>query len=239
MFIKKYAISAIFAFSILLATAYSSHAARINLIDFVVLNPSHTLEERNEYEIKLAPIAAKYGAKVIHSYDITAHLAGPMKQPLRISVWDLPDQSTFEKVGSDPDYKALIAGRDLIHNMKEMTLYFANEIQNNGPITHKKILVDLVVMQEGYADKERNDYEEKMAPLASKYGFEIAASYNIQKKLGGTGPEKPLRLNLWQINDPKKMDMLSADPDYMALAPQRNKIHDFSNLSMFFAQPRS
>ena len=243
MFIKATPMSVIMSLLVVVGISYGAqplHAGvATNLIDFVVLKDGHGIEERNTYEFKMSPIAAKYGAKIIHSYDITSHLSGPLKEAVRVNVWKMPNAAAFKKIGSDSAYQALVASRDLIHDMKKLTLYMGNEIQNNGPIKDGVILVDLVVMKDGYGNKERDVYESKMAPLAAKYGFEIAASYAINKKLGGAGPQRPLRLNLWRVKDPSTMKKLSADADYIALASIRNEIHDFSKLTMFYAQPRS
>lgn len=243
MFFKPTLTLAAFALSIVANipfVAFPAHAqSKANLIDFVVLNDGHNIKERDTYESKLTPISAKYGAKVIHSYDITSHLAGPIKGVVRINVWEFSDPSTFEKIGADPTYQALIPSRGRIHDMRNLTLYTGSEIENRGPVQDGVVLVDLVVMKEGYGNAERDVYESKMRPLAAKYGFELMASYAIGKKLSGTGPQQPLRLNLWRVENPDTMTKLSADADYIALASTRNKIHDFSKLTMFYARSRS
>lgn len=243
MFIKPTLKLAAFALSMVagasLGTLPAHAESKANLIDFVVLNDGYNIEDRNAYEIKLAPISAKYGAKVVHSYDITSHLSGPLKNVVRVNVWELSDHSAFKKIGADPSYQALVPSRDRVHNMKKLALYTGNEIKNNGPIKDGVILVDLVVMNDGYGNAERDAYESKMVPLAAKYGFELISSYAIKKKLSGTGPQQPLRLNLWRVEDPSTMKKLSADADYKALEGVRSKIHDFSKLTMFYAQSRS
>jgi uncharacterized protein (DUF1330 family) len=218
-------------------TAYASGDV-FNLIDFVVMNDAVSIEARNQYEAALKPIAARHGARVVHSYDLQAHLAGPMPEAVRINVWAFADPKALAHVSADPEYAALVPMRDSVHNMKALTLYMAQPIRDTGPIEEGVILVDLVSMADGAGDAERDAYEAKMAPLAAGQGFEVHSAFRTLEKIGGTGPLSPLRLNLWSGQDPEGLARLNADPDYQALAPERDAITDFSQLALFMAKPR-
>ncbi len=220
-----------------IGAAYASGDV-FNLIDFVVLNDAVSIEARNQYEAVLEPVAARYGARVVHSYDLQAHLAGPMPEAVRINVWQFADPKALANVSADPDYAALVPTRDRVHNMEALRLYMAQPIRDAGPIEEGVILVDLVSMADGAGDAERDAYEAKMAPLAAKQGFEVHSAFRILEKIGGKGPRSPLRLNLWKGQDPEGMARLSADPEYQALASERDAITDFSRLALFMAKPR-
>lgn len=220
-----------------LSGASIAAAEQVNLIDFVVLNNGIDVSERDAYEAALKPIAAKYGAKVGHSYDLVAHLAGQMASAMRINVWELDDLSALGAVDQDAEYKAMIPDRDRIHDLSALTLYTGRETSNAGPITQGFVLVDLVVMNDGFGATERDSYEARMAPLAQRYGYTIRASYEIDQKIGGDGPENPLRLILWHGDNPDALGALTKDPEYMSLEDERQKLFDFSQLSLFMATP--
>lgn len=228
---------AVLAFMTTLSNGNIANAEQANLIDFIVLNEGIDIGERNAYEAALKPIAARYGAEVVHSYDVKEHLAGKMPTSVRVNIWNLDNVDALGAVDKDADYRAMIPNRDRVHDLSALTLYKARETVNAGPITEGSVLVDLVVMNEGFGAEERDAYEAKMAPLAAKYGYTIHASYEIDQKIGGNGPEKPLRLILWRGDNPDALGSLSEDADYIALENERQRLFDFSQLTLFMASP--
>lgn len=236
-FTKPFLKVATLAVGTTLSSASFAAAEQVNLIDFIVLNDGIEIAERDAYETALKPIAARYGAEVVHSYNVMAHLAGEMETSVRVNIWNLDDMSALGAVDKDADYRAMIPNRDRIHDLSALTLYTARENINNGPITEGFVLVDLIVMKDGFGAAERDAYEAKMAPLAEKYGYVIQASYEIDQKIGGDGPETPLRLNLWNGNNPDALGALTQDPGYVALEAERQKLFDFSALTLFMATP--
>lgn len=213
-------------------------ADKLNMIDFTVLNDGATIADRTAYETKLDPIAARYGAERAYSYDIMGHIAGPLKDVVRVNVWAFEDPKALAKVNEDSDYKAMVPERDRINDLEKLTLYMAKVIKDEGPITEGVILVDLVAAKDGTGQAERDAYEAKMAPIAKKYGFEVVQSFEITGKIAGTGPDKPLRLNFWKGSDPAGLQKLTEDADYKALDDERNAITDFDNLALLLARPR-
>ncbi len=231
------------AIGLMFATAgtvqiHANENAPHRLIDFVVLKDATALAERNAYEAKMAPIAEQYGARVIHSYDITGHIAGPMEEAVRLNVWAFSEPDALAKLNEDARYQALVPVRDRIHDMEALTLYLAENIRDGGPITDGVILVDLVAMTKGNGDAERDAYEAKMAPIAKRYGFEVVSSFRISQKLAGEGPDSAMRLSLWEGQSPDGLQQLNTDPGYVALAEERDRITDFANLALFMAEPR-
>lgn len=208
-----------------------------NLIDFIMLAEGAELAERNAYEEALEPIAARYGAEYIHTYNLVSHIGGPMDSAVRLNIWEFEDQNALALVNEDEDYKALIPMRDRVHDMDALTLYMAQPIKDGGPIGDGVVLVDLIVMQDGAGDAERNAYEARMAPIAEKYGFRVHSAFRILQKIGGEGPESPIRLNLWAGQDPEGLQRLSQDPEYQELVEMRNRIHDMEQIALFLAAP--
>lgn len=229
-------IAAISLISFMTATAVP--AENFNLIDFVVLKGGDETG-RAKYEEKVGEIAARYGAEVIHTYNVQAHLAGPMKDTYQVNVWGFDEQDTLEKVASDPDYKELIPARNEIYDLSKLTMYLGEPIQGAEAIREGTVLLDLVSMQDGYGADARDAYEDKILPLAERYGFKLVASHGVIQKIGGTGPDNPLRLNLWQVADPSSMQALTNDPVYQALEEERQRITNFDDLTLFLAQPDS
>ena len=231
------------AATLALATAISvagtANAEQANLIDFIVLNDGIDISERDAYEAALKPIAARYGAEVVHSYDVLNHMTGGMAQSVRVNIWNLDDMGAIGSVDKDPDYQDMVPNRDRIHDLSALTLYTATETVNAGPITEGFVLVDLVVMNDGFGASERDAYEASMAPIAEKYGYTIQASYEIDQKIGGDGPASPLRLILWKGDNPDALGALTQDPAYMALEDDRQKLFDFSQLTLLMASPVS
>lgn len=191
--------AALLALTATMATAQETPT--YNLIDFVVLNDGAQIAERSAYEETLEPIAARHGAEVIHSYDIAAHLAGPMEDSVRLNVWQFADPATLGKVNNDPDYAEIIPERDRVHDLDRLTLYMAQPIVDGGRIEDGVILVDLVVLNDGFEAEDRDAYEAKMAPIAAKYGFTIHSAFALMQKIDGEGPAQASRLNLWTGQD--------------------------------------
>lgn len=207
------------------------------LIDFVVLNEGFGLQDRTEYEKHVRPIAAKYGMKMEHSYDLTQYFSGQLKGATKLTIWEFPNKGVLKQLKNDPEYIALAPLRDKIHNMEALTLYFAEPILNFGQLRSDHIFLDLVVMNKGYGAKERHAYEKAVFPITSKYGMERTHSFKITKFLTGLGPKGAYELNLWEVSDTKKMNKLFEDPKYQALIDYRNKIHNMEVLTMYMAKP--
>ncbi len=95
------------------------------LVDFVVMNDGHDLDERQGYEADVRPIAQKYGATVTQSYELVNYLGGVVKDAIKLNVWALPGPEAVQQLNEDPDYQAIIPYRNKIHDFEALTLYFA------------------------------------------------------------------------------------------------------------------
>ncbi|MEW7292403.1 hypothetical protein [Aquimarina sp. 2304DJ70-9] len=101
------------------------------------------------------------------------------------------------------------------------------------------VLIDLVVLNMGYGEKDRAAYSKKTAKIASKYQLKKAQSYGIQSHLAGMGPKNAFEFNLWTMPSPTSMAALGQDPAYQANVPNRDKIHDMKALTLFLARPKT
>ncbi len=231
-----------FMHTMLAATAAISFATpsladnKLNLIDFVIMNEGSDIADRDQYEQRIAPMAERTGLSIVRSVDLVQHLNGGIPRAVRLNIWEMESAANMQALMQDPEYQAEIPTRDAIHNMKDLSLYLATETTNNGGLGTGMVLVDLVVMNDGYGAAERDAYEAKVAPIAAQYGMELAAAYTIDEKLNGAATDDALRLNLWSVSDPAAMAELNTDPAYQALADERNRLHDFSQLTLFMGQ---
>lgn len=231
-------LGAVLAVSTIAGAAHSQSTEPVFLLDFVVLNDGQEIAARNEYEAKVAVIAARYDVAAIHSYDVVAPIAGPLPGVARVNVFEMPSLDALDSIFSDPDFTELDDIRPIIHDMNALTLYIGHRTVDNGPVQNGLVLVDLVVMADGYGDADRDAYEAKVQPIAAQYGATIEASFSIDQKMMGHGPDSPVRLNLWRLQDSTTMQSIFEDPAFQALEEERQKLFDFDQLSMWMAAPR-
>jgi len=98
------------------------------------------------------------------------------------------------------------------------------------------VFVDFVVMSEGHGLKERAAYDAKADPIAARYGIKRFASLDIVQNVVSQN-FRPVRLDLWLLPSPQALSAWSKDPDYKALLPYRNCVHDMKALTLYFAVP--
>ncbi len=100
------------------------------------------------------------------------------------------------------------------------------------------VLIDLVVLNEGYSQKDRDAYNEEIQVFAKDYGADLRQSYKVAQKLAGAGPNGVTEFNLWSLKSPDALAGLSADENYKAIVPKRDKIHNMDKLTLFLARPK-
>lgn len=229
-------------FSVLAAAAFMMPAVALAedktiMLDFVVLNPSAELQDRLDYEKLIEPVTNRHGMKVLHKYNIETHLGGKLENVSRLLIWEMDNPTALQKVLEDPDYIPHVDRRDGIHNMRALTIYMGGSTQDEGQISDTAVLVDLVVMNEGFGAKERAEYEAQIEPIAERYGITKTATFPIGAKANGRGPETPLQLNLWRIKDPAGLQELFADKEFAKHLNRRNQLHNFNELTLLLASP--
>lgn len=210
---------------------------RQTLIDFVIMEDGYGAEFRDPYEDIVETIAGRHGLTRARSFYVAQFLGGEqaMQGVLKVNVWSM-NADSMSRLGADPDYRSIIPFRDQIHNMRDLTLYLGGEDLVGKEPEGSTILVDLVVMQEGAGAEERDEYEDRIAPIAARYGLRLFAAYPISRRMSGAGPEEAMRLNFWSAPSPNAMQQLGQDPDYQAIIPDRNRIHNMEAVTLFFAQ---
>ncbi len=206
------------------------------MVDLVVMNEGHTIEERRAYEDAVLPLAERYGMERIASYDLVQHLNGKAEDAVKLNLWSLPGPGAIQQLNQDADYVALEDQRNELHDFNQLTLYMANPVQDIVELDADLYLVDLVVMSEGYGLEERREYESNILPIAEKNGFQRTHSYETVDFLNGS-VEDVIKVNLWSLPGPEAIEQLENDPEYQTFIPRRNEIHDFESLTLYLATP--
>ena len=207
------------------------------MLDFVVLNNGVELQERIDYEELIRPVTERHGMSVLHRYNLDAHLDGALEDAARLLIWEMDSPAALQAVLEDPEYVPHTGQRDEIHNMRALTIYMGGSAQDEGQITDTAVLVDLVVMNDGFGAEERAEYEASIEPIAARHGLTKIATFPIGAKAAGRGPETPLQLNLWRVEDPAGLQALFADPEFATHVDRRNELHNFDELTLFLASP--
>jgi uncharacterized protein (DUF1330 family) len=227
--------------SVSVSTAQTQDAEELVLVDLAVMNEPYDQAERDVYSAKTEEIAKQYGIKKAQSYRIIKYLDGQGPQDaLELNLWTYDDPDDMQKFSSDPEYKARIPLRNVLHDMDALTLYTAKpKLQGAAPNPSQFVLVDFAVMNEDFGQAERDTYVRETERIAAKYGAKRFASYHIVQHLGGAGPEDVLVLDLWAMDDPSALQKLSSDPEYKANVPERNKIHNMEALTLYLAKAKA
>ena len=86
-------------------------------------NPSE-MDALQTYQSKTPPIAKKYGAVPVATYDVETALIGD-KKPGVFVVLSFPNREAIDGLFNDPDYLAIIPLRDL--GFSDVRFYVVNE----------------------------------------------------------------------------------------------------------------
>jgi uncharacterized protein (DUF1330 family) len=112
------------------ADSISKQATGTVMVDLVTMNPGFNLSDRKDYESKVAPVTARHGMTRFASYDIINKKMGiAPASAVRLNFWSIEDTKKMKLVSEDPEYKALLAYRNTIHDMKNVTLFFAEPLR--------------------------------------------------------------------------------------------------------------
>lgn len=214
----------------------SAETEELVLVDLVVMNPGYDMADREAYEAVILQIAQRYDMEPIASYNIVQHLNGKAEDAIKLNLWSIPNPEAIQALGQDDDYQALESTRNQLHDFNQLTLYTAETIEQDLSADAPIYLVDFAVMNDGYGLDERLEYEANIRPIAERYGARVTQSYEMVNYLGGA-VEDAIKLDLWALSGPDAVQQLNQDPEYQAIIPHRNKIHDFDALTLYFAEP--
>ncbi|MEM6446850.1 MAG: hypothetical protein AAF704_09850 [Cyanobacteria bacterium P01_D01_bin.123] len=106
--------------------------ADLFLVDLVVMNDGYGLEERNEYEAAILPIAEKNGLQRTHFYEALNYINGAVEDAIKLNLWALPVADAMEQLVEAPEYQAFIPRRDEIHDFESLTLYLAEPVNQKS-----------------------------------------------------------------------------------------------------------
>jgi uncharacterized protein (DUF1330 family) len=204
-------------------------------VDFVVMSEGHGLDERDIYDAKATPIAARHGVKRFASFDIVQHLLTPGLKPQRLDLWLLPSLEALKAWGDDPEYHALLAYRDKVHDMRALTLYFAKPAGPVEAIGQGNYLIELQTIGSGFDRAVFDEYERDSDEIAASYAIRRVGVYTIVKKVTGAGPDGQ-RLNIWYLPNEQNFQAWGENKAFQALAPEREKLFDLPNYLMLLGR---
>lgn len=95
-------------------------------------------------------------------------------------------------------------------------------------------MLDFVFLNEGQSLAKRDAYNSLARPVASRHGVELMASFDA--KLVMFGPKDLDRFDLWTVPAPGAVAAWGNDPDYKKMAAVSQEVHDFSQLTLYFAR---
>ncbi|MDP6707795.1 MAG: hypothetical protein QF893_15735 [Alphaproteobacteria bacterium] len=210
---------------------------QVIFVDFVVLNEGQGLKDRDAYDIKALPIAARHGIKRFASLDIKHVVRTPGLKPQRLDLWLLPSPQALNAWAADPEYKALIAQRDEVHDMKALTLYLAVPARPMTEFGKHHYLIEIQKTGSGFSRELFANYEKKSDQIAAPYAIRRVAVLNMAKKLLGIGPAGQ-RLNIWHLPNEQNFSAWGKNKEFKALGPVRQQLFDLPQYLMLIAQGR-
>jgi uncharacterized protein (DUF1330 family) len=195
--------------------------------------------DHDGYEKRISPITLGHGMKRESAYTVGKYLggAGP-KQASTIGVWSLETPGSLQAVMGDSRYQAQVPFRDRLHDMANSVMYLAKE-ESTGKTdsSGKALLVGVIAMQPGFDYVDHSAYEKALAPITARHGMNLVRAYRVVQPLGG-GPANAVAVNIWELPSPEALGKVMSDPEYVAMVPYRNRIHNMSETTMYFVASR-
>ncbi len=206
------------------ATAQS----RLFMLDFVFLNKDVPLQARDAYNEKAKPIAARHGASHVRSLDPLYLLQGP-DQLVRLDLWALANPEVLRAWGADPDFKTIQPESLAVHDMRRLTLYFAQEMAETRLIPGGVYWIEfLQFSRAGFNGSEFSAYMQRLDQVAGVHGLNRVATFGKVGRVMGPGFEAHW-MNIYNAPDPDRLKAHFADPAFLALTPQRETLFDLEN----------
>lgn len=221
------------------APTATAQASNLRLLALLPMNEGYGPAEQDAYETRIAPIAAEHGMNRLSAYSVASFLggAGP-KTASTFGVWGLASDKSLFGVMGDARYKANTALRDQIHDMKQVTMYLAQEeIVRDKPTPGHALLLGVLAMKKGFGFQDHVDYERAIQPITSKHGMKLVRTFRVAQSMGA-GPDNIAIVSLWDLPKPEALNAVMSDPEYGAHISYRNLIHDMAASSMYFVAQR-
>ncbi|MEO1200874.1 MAG: hypothetical protein AAFX39_16905 [Pseudomonadota bacterium] len=199
--------------------------AQLYMLDFVFLNDGYTLEDRDAFNRVSEQIAARYGIARIASLDPVAVTDGP-EDIARVDIWRLPSQQAVADWNEDPDFQALQPRLGQVHDLNNLTLYFAEEIlaPQIQPGTYYHL--ELFTFSETQFDPEGFiSYVQSVDAIGIDHGIARTGSFGSITRFFGGGPDADW-LNLYRVPGPEQYNAMGTDPRMVELRSTRNTLFD-------------
>ncbi len=207
------------------------------MADFVVMSEGHGLTERDNYDARATPIAARYGIKRLASLDVLHNFTMKGFKVKRLDLWLLPSVKALQAWGDDPEYKALLPYRDRVHDMKVTSLYFAHPAMPLRKLGEGHYFIEMFRAGAGFDRGLFARFKQQSVALGAKYGAAPVAALNITKKILGKGPMGQ-RLNLWKLTSEQQFLAWVRSAEYKALEPMRQRLFDGRSHLMLVGKSR-
>ncbi len=95
-------------------------------------------------------------------------------------------------------------------------------------------MLDFVFLNDGQTLADRTAYNAKAAPIAARYGINLIAT--LDPLAITDGPQTLARVDLWTLPAPQALQAWGNDPDYVALRPDVDRIHNTHDLTLYLAE---
>lgn len=102
--------------------------------------------------------------------------------------------------------------------------------ENTGPL----YLLDFVFLNPGQTLADRDAYNGRAAPIGARYGILHIAS--LDPLVITDGPENLARVDVWYLPSPQSLGAWADDPDYTALRPEVDRVHNMTDLTLYMAE---
>lgn len=210
---------------------------QLYMLDFVFLNDGKTLADRDAFNARSAEIAGRYGILHIATLDPLAITDGPRNLD-RVDIWALPSQQAWQSWGEDPDFKALGPDIAAIHDLDNLTLYFASEAAAPTITPGQPYHLELFTfVEDGFDFDAFAGYVQTIDTIAADHGIQRRASLGGLVKVMGSGPNADW-FNLYSVPGPQEYDAMANDPRTRELRDTREAlfIRDGTVLGAFLAK---
>lgn len=198
------------------------------MLDFIFLNDGATLTDRDAYNAKAQPVAARHGVVLQVTLDTRLMMIGPPELD-RVDLWTLPGPQALNAWGQDPEYKEMLPEALRVHDMNQLTLYLGREVSAPQITAGAFYYLELFAFHpESFAAQDFIDYVHATDALAQEFGLaRVASMSNLQKALG-PGPETHW-FNLYSVPSEAAFKAWNNDQRFKDLAPTRNRLLNLNN----------
>lgn len=207
------------------------------MLDFVYLNKDVEVAERDAYNAKAKPIAARHGVILRSTLDPVRIVLGP-KGLQRLDLWTLPAPQALQAWSDDPDYLAMRSETLAVHDMKRLTLYLAREI---GPVQiapGRHYWVEFLRFDKsGFTGEQFAAYMRETDGIAGKYDLQRVATFGKVGRILGPGFEAHW-MNIYSVPDSERLQSYVEDARFVELASMRERLFDLDSSMMAVFQSR-